>query len=148
MCYLAADPYWLEQVRKEVRETTDKWCPGDEPLLDRLEQLPLEAWEQGFPIIDICLKDSIRLQAAGSGFRKNLSGKPLPLENGQVLPPDGFLVFHFGGHHLDPETFANPHKWDPSRYLPDRAEDRKDKHAFVGWGTGRHPCLGMRFAKL
>lgn len=21
-------------------------------------------------------------------------------------------------------------------------------HAFIGWGTGRHPCLGIRFAKL
>jgi cytochrome P450 len=38
--------------------------------------------------------------------------------------------------------------WDPSRYLPDRAEDKKAPNAFVGWGTGRHPCLGMRFAKL
>ena len=91
MCYLATDPYWLEQVRNEVQATTDKWCPGPEPLLDRLGKLPLEAWEQGFPIVDICLKDSIRLQALGTGFRKNTSGKPLNIGD-QVVPVDGFLV--------------------------------------------------------
>ena len=92
ICYLAADPYWLSEVRKEVEETTDKFCPGPEPLLDRLGKLPLEAWEQGFPIVDICLRDSIRLQSHGTGFRKNMAGKPLPIGN-QVLPEDGFMAY-------------------------------------------------------
>ena len=38
------------------------------------------------------------------------------------------------------------YRFDPSRY--ERQEDRKQPYAFVGWGAGRHPCLGMRFAKL
>lgn len=147
LCYLAADSHWLHEVRKEVQATTDKYCPGPEPLLDRLGKLPLEAWETGFPIVDICLKDSIRLQALGTGFRKNISGKPLQIGT-QILPEDAFLVYHFGEHHLNPEIYPNPSKWDPARYLPDRAEDKKDKLAFVGWGAGRHPCLGMKFAKL
>ncbi|KIW08112.1 hypothetical protein, variant [Verruconis gallopava] len=147
LCYLAVNPYWLNEVRKEVRATTDKYCPGNEPLIDRLGKLPLEAWEQSFPLIDLCLRDSIRLQAHGTGFRKNMSGRPLKLGD-KELPADGFLVYHFGNHHLNPELFRDPHKWDPSRYFPDRAEDKKDKYAFIGWGAGRHPCLGMRFAKL
>lgn len=44
--------------------------------------------------------------------------------------------------------YSDPEKWDPSRYLAPRAEDKKVSHAYVGWGLGRHPCLGMRFAKL
>lgn len=34
--------------------------------------------------------------------------------------------------------------FDPTRFLPDRAEDKKVPHAFLGWGSGRHPCLGMK----
>jgi sterol 14-demethylase len=81
----------LSEVQKEVRATADKYCPGNAPLIDRLQQLPLEAWEQGFPLVDLCLKDSIRLQLHGTGFRKNMSGKPLRIGD-QVLPDDGFLV--------------------------------------------------------
>ena len=51
-------------------------------------------------------------------------------------------------NHYSLEYFPNPEKWDPARYLEDRAEDKKDRLAYVGWGAGRHPCLGMRFAKL
>ena len=57
-------------------------------------------------------------------------------------------IFHFGEHHQNPEFFPDPKLWDPSRYLPERAEENKSPYAFVGWGAGRHPCLGMRFAKL
>ncbi len=45
--------------------------------------------------------------------------------------------------HFNPEIYTEPHKWDPSRYLPDRAEDRKKPVSYVGWGTGRHPCCEL-----
>ena len=91
ICYLAADPYWLGEVRKEIQATTDQFVPGPEPLLDRLGKLPLEAWEQSFPVIDLCLRDSIRLQSHGTGFRKNVSGKPLAMGK-YVVPQDGFMA--------------------------------------------------------
>ena len=31
------------------------------------------------------------------------------------------------------------------RHVPN---DKEKTPPFVGWGAGRHPCLGMRFAKL
>ena len=49
---------------------------------------------------------------------------------------------------LNPNIFSHPQKFDPARYLPGREEDKKQPYAFMGWGAGRHPCLGMRFAKL
>lgn len=49
---------------------------------------------------------------------------------------------------MNPDIYSEPLRWDPGRYLPDRAEDKKHPMGYVGWGTGRHPCLGMRFAKL
>jgi hypothetical protein len=42
--------------------------------------------------------------------------------------------------HMNPEIYSDPTSWDPSRYLPDRAEDKKAPHAYLGWGVARHPC--------
>jgi len=41
---------------------------------------------------------------------------------------------------MDPEVYRDPMKWEPNRYFPDRAEDKKVPYAFCGWGAGRHPC--------
>jgi hypothetical protein len=45
---------------------------------------------------------------------------------------------------MNPAIYKDPERWDPERFLPDRAEDKKVPHAYMGWGLGRHPCLGMR----
>jgi cytochrome P450 len=120
-CYLATSPEWLARTQEEVRS--------------------VEAWENEFPDIDLCLRDSIRLNLLGTAMRRNISGKDLPTPNGEIIPPGAFVTYATGDIHLDPEVYAEPHKWDPSRYLPDRAEDKKkDIHPFVGWGVGRHPC--------
>ena len=42
---------------------------------------------------------------------------------------------------MNPNIYTDPTKWDPGRFLPGRAEDKKvSAHGFVGWGSGRHPC--------
>jgi hypothetical protein len=97
ICYLATSPRWLGEVRKEIKEATNKYFPGtDMTVMEKLSKLPLEAWESDFPMLELCLRDSIRLQLHGTGFRKNLSGKDIPIGKGEVVPPDALLVFsHF-----------------------------------------------------
>ncbi|KAF2019854.1 cytochrome P450 6A1 [Aaosphaeria arxii CBS 175.79] len=150
MCYLATSPEWLAKTREEVRRTAAKYATDPSaPLYVQLNDVPLEAWEAEFPLIDMCLRDSIRLNLLGTAFRKNISGKPIPTGHGdEVIPPDAFITYALGDIHYDPNIYPDPHKWDPARHMPDRAEDKKAPHAFLGWGVGRHPCLGMRFAKL
>ena len=113
-------------------------------------QVPIEAWEGEFSIIDMCLRDSIRLQMPGTAFRRNASGKDIPLNNAgtEVIPKDAFVALATGESHLNPEIYEDQDEWDPGRYSPARAEDRKRAYSYFGWGLGRHPCLGMRFAKL
>lgn len=109
--------------------------------MDQLAQLPIEAWGQEFPIIDTCLRESIRLQLLGTAFRKNISDNYIPTgKDGESIPPGAFVTYATADIHLDPEVYKDPMKWDPARLMPDRAEDKKKPHAYLGWGTGRHPC--------
>lgn len=149
LLYLANDPYWYSRALDEVKSVAEKYDTNtSKSLADRLESVPLEAWESELPLVDLCLRDTIRLQTRGCFFRKNVSDKAVRLPDNSEVPPESFVAYHMGDVHLDPELYSDPYKWDPSRYLPDKAEDQKKKFAFVGWGAARHPCLGMRFAKL
>ncbi|KAF9695214.1 hypothetical protein EKO04_006984 [Ascochyta lentis] len=151
LCYLATSSEWLARIRAEVHAAAAKYSKHDSnaSLLDKLGDLPLDAWESEFPLIQMCLRDSIRLNMPGVFFRKNLSNRAIPTGHGnEVIPPASFPIYHVADAHRDPEVWAQPDKWDPARYLPDRAEDGKKSRIYLGWGTGRHPCQGMRFAKL
>lgn len=45
-----------------------------------------------------------------------------------------------------PEIYAQPDKWDPARFLPPREEDKVAPYSFLGFGAGRHGCMGEGFA--
>lgn len=138
LVYLANKPYWLERVHEEVITVADRYCPDSfVPLKDRLMQIPIEAWEGEFPLVDMCLKDSIRLQMSGSAFRKNISDQDIPLnkEGTEVIPKGAYVTYAVGDVHYNPQVYSNPDEWDPARYMPEREEDKKAIHGFMGWGV-------------
>jgi len=150
LTYLAHDHHWLNAIREEVEAAANKYNPNTEiSLKEKLDNLSAEAWESEFPLLDLCLRESIRVNGTGTAFRKNVSGLDIPIGNTkEVIPPGAYATYSFFDVHMNPTIYTNPTKWDPSRYFPERAEDKQRPHAFIGWGVGRHPCLGMRFAKL
>ena len=146
LCYLTTSPTWMEKAREEVEAVADKY--GEDPsatLEERLSHLPITAWEFDFPVLDLCLKDTIRINSLGALFRRNRSAQDVPIgDTGEVIPPRTFATYHIADIHYDPEVYPNPGEWDPGRYLPERAEEKKKPLAWVGFGAGRHPCPGMR----
>jgi sterol 14-demethylase len=50
--------------------------------------------------------------------------------------------------HRIAEVFVRPDRYDPERFAPGRAEDRKARFALITFGGGKHGCLGMTFAYL
>ncbi|KAM3418058.1 hypothetical protein BST61_g6264 [Cercospora zeina] len=155
LCYLANHSDWMLRVSEEVEAVADKYAPPTTtsksmPLKERLMHIPLEAWETEFQAIDYCLKETIRVETCGTAFRKNSSDANIVInkQTGEVIPPGYYVAMAVDDMHLNPDLFPNPREWDPARYLPERAEDKKETYAWMGWGLARHPCLGMRFAKL
>ena len=66
--------------------------------------------------------------------------------NGHVVPAGGIAVVSPAAAHRIPEVFADPDRYDPDRFGPGRQEDRKHRHALIGFGGGHHRCIGSTFA--
>lgn len=113
-----------------------------------MDSLPLEAWDNEFPALELCLRESVRLQLCGTAFRRNVGGRELQVGGGEVVPEGAFVVYHMADVHLNPEIYGEPEMWDPARYLPERAEDKKVSLGYLGWGAGRHPCGKFPFCGL
>ncbi len=46
------------------------------------------------------------------------------------------------------EDFADPERFDPSRYLDGREEDKLNPWTWIPFGAGRHRCVGAAFALM
>ncbi|KAH8892906.1 cytochrome P450 [Thozetella sp. PMI_491] len=149
LCYIAADRYWYNQVQHEVDTALAKFRTSkDQAPAAILAGLTAEQWELEFPLIDLCLKDCLRIQNRSCAFRKNVGWSDVKIgKSGEFIPRDVYAL-HVDAIHHNPGIYKNPSKWDPGRYLPGRCEDKKVQLGYLGWGVGGHPCLGKRLAKL
>jgi len=149
LCWLASTPEWYRRLQEEVDGVVAAHRQSPEQSAAQvLSTLSLSEWETSFPMIDICQRETIRHQLTGTAFRKNTSNIDIPIgKTGEIVPKDSFATYLLDDLHFNPEYYPEPERWDPGRYLPEH-EGRSPPLPFVGWGTGRHPCVGMKFAKL
>jgi len=147
---LALNPEWQAKVRKEALDLVDNHAvphTNGIPFHERLATISLSAWEDELPILDVCLRETLRLYMLVSALRRNLHDD---VHIGDKKIEKGtFVVYSAADVHLDSNIYSNPEKFDPDRFRV-RAEDVNSKatHPFLGWGAGRHPCSGMRVAKF
>ncbi|KAJ7081266.1 cytochrome P450, partial [Mycena epipterygia] len=148
VCDLVTHPTYLSQVREEVEAFVSSFNPNTSlPLSTRLQSIAYDDWTKPdcLPILERCLKETIRLRVATPLHRLNDTEKDIQM--GSVLVPRGTIVsFHTSFVHHNEDIFKAPFVWDPERFSPGRAEDKTAPMVFAGWGLGRHPCLGQKFA--
>ncbi|KAI1296336.1 cytochrome P450 6A1 [Xylaria venustula] len=147
--FLTQNPEWMARLREEVDGVVAKHRTSpSQSTADVLGGLTIEEWEGEFPLIDLALRETIRFCLPGATFRKNMSGHDIPIgDSGEVIP-DGAYAIYLVEDSMFGDWYSDKLKWNPSRYFEENAEDKKVPHAYMGWGSGRHPCLGMKFAKL
>ena len=66
--------------------------------------------------------------------------------NGYELPPGSLALATPAVSHRLSAIYSEPDRFDPDRFAPGREEDRKTSYALIGFGGGKHRCLGMVFA--
>ena len=50
--------------------------------------------------------------------------------------------------HRMEQWWSEPHKFDPNRFAPERAEHHKHKFLWAPFGGGAHKCIGLHFAQM
>ncbi|MEQ8755691.1 MAG: cytochrome P450 [Coleofasciculus sp. G1-WW12-02] len=63
-----------------------------------------------------------------------------------MMPAGGLVMVSSAVSHRIPDVFPNPDRYDPSRFAPGREEHRQHRYALIGFGGGRHRCIGEAFA--
>ena len=105
-----------------------------EPLHTRLAAIPLSAWEEELPALDLVIRETIRITKSGTALRRNL-GKDIPLADTTIKRGD-FLAYSLADVHLNADIYTKPTKFDPGRFTKGREEDQKETYAYIGWGVG------------
>jgi cytochrome P450 len=147
LIHLAIHPQWREKCEDEIQRLVSRHV-GDSTtsatLCEKLAAIPISAWDDELPILDACIRESQRLVFIVFLMRR--STREMEVE-GKVVRRGDFLGYLLGDVHLNPEYYPEPHKYDPDRWLrPDPVPNTT--FPFLGWGAGRHPCTGMKVARL
>ncbi|RDB26871.1 Lanosterol 14-alpha demethylase [Hypsizygus marmoreus] len=139
---------WKEKVSTEVQALVSNHTDtlSSETLHKRLSTIPMNAWEDEMPVLDSVIRETLRLVINNTLLRRNLT-RDIVID-GVTLERGDFLAYQASDVHANPEVYPNPEAFDPGRYDIGREEDKKVPMAFLAWGAGRHPCPGMRVAKL
>jgi sterol 14-demethylase len=66
--------------------------------------------------------------------------------NGHIVPAGDLAMVSPAVSHRIPEIFADPALFDPDRFAAQREEDRRTPYALIGFGGGKHRCIGLAFA--
>ncbi|KAG8687929.1 hypothetical protein FRC11_006364 [Ceratobasidium sp. 423] len=145
--FLDQVPEWRDKVVDEIRALLDKHAPaseGADSIAERFSRILPQVWENETPILEDCIRETIRLVVSGAALRRLISGDTVI--DGKKIPNGTFLAFLLGETHIDPSIYPNPSQFNPGRFAEE--QDKSQTYGFLGWGVGRHPCVGRRFAQF
>ncbi|KEP54176.1 cytochrome P450 family 6 protein [Rhizoctonia solani 123E] len=145
--FLDQVPEWRDKVIDEIRALLNKYAPiaeGSDSTAERFSRIPAQVWENEMPVLETCIRETIRLIISGAALRRLTSGDTVI--DGKKVPNGTFLAYLLGETHSDPNIYPNPSQFNPGRYTEE--QDKSQTYGFLGWGVGRHPCAGRRFAQF
>ncbi|KZP26907.1 cytochrome P450 [Athelia psychrophila] len=143
--YLGAHPEWKAQAIAEIQKliNTHTNTTSTEPLHQRLAAIPISAWEDEMPVLECIVRETMRIVINGTFLRRNVV-EDIEV-SGKNIPRGAFMAYSSADAHLNPEYYPDPLKFDPSRFT---GGSEQNSGPFLAWGTGRHPCTGMKVAKF
>ena len=129
---LLQNPEYLRLVQQEIQQVASYGTHIDP---HRLLQLDHISW---------AVREVERMRPSADMLMRTVEED---IEVGDYLIPKGWLVqvAQDIAHNL-PALFESPATFDPLRFAPDRAEDKQNRFALIGFGGGTHKCTGMNFA--
>jgi len=114
-------------------------------------ELSFDVLNNEMPVLHNCITEALRmhpplilvLRSARTPFDVTTrDGKTYTIPKGDVVAASPNF-----SHTLD-YVFERPGEYEPARFAPPREEDKKTPLGFIGFGGGRHGCIGSNFAYL
>ena len=139
LVYLSFHDGWKAKAKAEVDALVNKHTTNssNEPLHQRLASIPVSAWDEEMPVLELIIRETIRIIVTGLILRRNLS-EDMKFSGGLVKPGD-FVAYSLADVHLNPEIYSQPYEFDPARFTPGREEDKKGTFSYLAWGAGAFP---------
>jgi cytochrome P450 len=129
---LGRHPEWQDILHDEMTAL------GDGPLdyaalhrMPRTEQVLFEALRLYPPVVSISRRTVREVELLGHRIPENTT-----------LNLDVVLT------HRLAEWWSDPHRFDPDRFGPERAEHKAHRFLYFPFGGGAHMCIGMHFAHM
>ncbi len=97
-------------------------------------------------LLHSAMKESLRMHPPLLFLMRKVLEPRLALKGRFHIPKNDYIVCSPSVAGMLPEIYAEPNKWDPDRFLQPREEDKVAPYSFLGFGAGRHGCMGEGFA--
>lgn len=97
-------------------------------------------------LLHACMKETLRMHPPLIFLMRKALEPRSALSGRFEIPQNDYVVSSPSVAGMLPEVYKEPLKWDPDRFLPPRNEDKAAPYSFLGFGAGRHGCMGEGFA--
>ncbi|KAF6811627.1 cytochrome p450 [Colletotrichum sojae] len=132
---------WAVLKRPELRARLEDELGALDPNFD-------DAKLEGLPLLKAVIDETMRLYAAVPGQLQrvvppggaNLGGYSIP--GGTLVETQAYTL------HRDPDVWADPLRFDETRFLDPQRLTPRQKLLFCPWGAGPRICLGIELAKM
>jgi len=143
--YLLHNPAILKRVEEEQKKLNVPTGKKKDALLNEVK-LDLDVVNE-MELLHNCMREVLRLCPTFIMLlRKALKDIDVTVDGKKYTIPEGDIVGVSPTISMRLEsTFPNADKFDPDRYGPGR-EEHKIPYAYMGFGGGRHSCMGQSFA--
>ena len=75
-----------------------------------------------------------------------IAAEPDMIGTTKVEPGDKVMLFAYGAHH-NPKFWEEPEKFDPERWIGERAKGRV-KYSYLPFGAGKRSCVGGAMSQV
>lgn len=127
-------PAYLQRVRQELSA-----------IYDESGEMTFAALKQQ-PTIENAVRECERLHPPLILLIRKVV-EPLRYRD-HIVPANTMAVVSPAVSHRLPQVFADPETFNPDRFAPPEPEDKQHQYALVGFGGGKHRCMGKNFAIL
>lgn len=137
LLYLDNSGDWRRRAISEIQSmvSAHSGTLDTEPFHKQLASVPLSAWEDELPALDLIIRETIRLSISFIFLRRNLK-TDIDAEGVRIGKGD-FLIYLAADVHLNQNIYSSPETFDPARYEDGRKEGGSVDCGFVGWGAGK-----------